>query len=130
MKSLFIILTCLGAAVARSKTPNEQSDYPNCKNKDTEILYSSDDTKKEWGEENDDWCIITDLQRCPNSSDGYPCCPDCNVVYTDENNQVWGNLNDEWCSIPYRCSSNSTEVLKSDDYSSTTSSSGISNTSE
>jgi len=75
--------------------------YPCCTQPNTEIHFSKS-TQKEWGIENDNWCGITDLQRCPNYVNGYQCCTECKVVYTDSTE--WGIEHGQWCSIPYSCS--------------------------
>ncbi|OUM58384.1 Non-catalytic module family DOC2, partial [Piromyces sp. E2] len=74
--------------------------YPCCQKNTTKVKYISKSTGKEWGIENDNWCGITDLQRCPKYGK-YKCCQSCKVKYVDS--EEWGYENGEWCSIPYSC---------------------------
>jgi len=74
--------------------------YDCCTNPKTKV--STTDKDGEWGIENNQWCGINDIQKCPTFIKGYKCCSSCNVTYTDADGD-WSIENNEWCSIPYSC---------------------------
>ncbi|ORX75060.1 cellulase Cel9A precursor [Anaeromyces robustus] len=93
--------------------------YPCCKN--CEVIYTDEDDGTQYGLDKIEWCII-DKTVCKSKQDpqpepepepepevsctgmnlGYPCCDDCNVVYTDHDGK-WGVQNDDWCGIKSTC---------------------------
>jgi len=75
--------------------------YPCCARRETTVSFTDKNNGEEWGFEKNDWCGITDLQRCPMYNKDYKCCKGCTVKYTD--NYKWGVENGIWCSIPYSC---------------------------
>jgi len=75
-------------------------DYPCCRNKKTDVVYTDDNGN--WGIENENWCGIireSEENTCWSLPD-YSCCKDKNidVIYTD-NMGNWGIENGEWCGI-------------------------------
>ncbi|OUM61438.1 Non-catalytic module family DOC2, partial [Piromyces sp. E2] len=77
---------------------SEEQGYSCCKDKNTKVQFT--DESGDWGVEDNKWCGITDLQRCPSFGD-YKCCKKCEIIYTDT--EDWGVEDNNWCSIPYSC---------------------------